>query len=187
MAVTVGLLKGFHSHHIVPRHLGGTDDSSNLVLLHPYDHAIAHYVRWKIFKTPGDAWAFNRLKAVLDQGGMSVSGMRHTDETKKLLSYHQRTRTRKPHSEEAKRKISEAKKGKTSNRKGAKHRPESIQKMRESATGRVGWNKGTVGLTKAWNKGLVGAYTRTDEAKRKQSETMKRIWAERKKEATCLL
>ena len=67
-AAAVNLLEGFHKHHIVPKHLGGDDSPSNLVLLHPYDHAIAHFVRWKMYGTHGDAWAFNRLKAWLDSG-----------------------------------------------------------------------------------------------------------------------
>ena len=178
--VRSGLLKGFHSHHIVPRHLGGTDDPSNLVLLHPCDHAIAHYVRWKIFKTHGDAWAFNRLKALVDTD-FSAKGMRHSEETKKIIGYHSSTRIRKPCSEETKRKISEAKKGRPSNRKGAKHTSEAIQKMSKSTMGQIAWNKGLVGVQKAWNKGLVGAYIRTEEAKKKQSETMKQIWEKRKK------
>jgi hypothetical protein len=55
------LLKGYHWHHIIPRHLGGTDDLSNLVLISPLDHAIAHFVRYKMEKRQADAWAYNRL------------------------------------------------------------------------------------------------------------------------------
>jgi|TARA_R110002126_G_C10153475_1_gene472007 hypothetical protein len=55
------LLKGYHWHHIKPKHLGGTNDLNNLVLLSPLDHAIAHYVRYKLEKRYGDAWAYNRL------------------------------------------------------------------------------------------------------------------------------
>jgi len=32
----------YHSHHIVPRHMGGTDDKSNLVKLTVEEHAEAH-------------------------------------------------------------------------------------------------------------------------------------------------
>jgi len=31
-----------HKHHIIPRHIGGTDDPSNLVELTPEEHAEAH-------------------------------------------------------------------------------------------------------------------------------------------------
>jgi hypothetical protein len=32
----------YHKHHIVPRHMGGTDDSSNLITLTVEEHAEAH-------------------------------------------------------------------------------------------------------------------------------------------------
>jgi hypothetical protein len=31
-----------HKHHIIPRHMGGTDDPSNLIELTPEEHADAH-------------------------------------------------------------------------------------------------------------------------------------------------
>ena len=31
-----------HRHHIIPKHMGGTDDESNIVLLTPQEHADAH-------------------------------------------------------------------------------------------------------------------------------------------------
>lgn len=31
-----------HKHHIIPRHAGGTDDSSNIIELTPEEHAEAH-------------------------------------------------------------------------------------------------------------------------------------------------
>ena len=191
-----GLLEGFHKHHIIPKHLGGTDDPSNLVMLHPYDHAIAHFVRWKMFKTDGDAWAFNRLKAWLDNGALTVKGMRHPDHVKKIIGYHSANRKRNPHSEDTKAKISAAKKGKPSNRKGAKHTEEAIQKMRESHLGQKAWNAGLVGAQVAWNKGVQGAQTAwnkglkgvvkwDDEAKAKHSEKIKKVWEKRKQEAVC--
>jgi hypothetical protein len=57
----MNLLQGFHNHHITPRYKGGTDAPDNLVLLHPIDHAIAHLVRFKIYKNPADGWAYNRI------------------------------------------------------------------------------------------------------------------------------
>ena len=32
----------YHKHHIIPRHAGGTDDSSNIVLLTIEQHAKEH-------------------------------------------------------------------------------------------------------------------------------------------------
>lgn len=60
------LLKGFHLHHILPLHAGGTDAPENLVLLHPADHAIAHLVRWKLYGDVRDKWASNWLLGIRD-------------------------------------------------------------------------------------------------------------------------
>jgi hypothetical protein len=193
-AAAVGLLEGFHKHHLVPRHLGGTDDPSNLVLLHPYDHAIAHFVRWKIYGTHGDAWAFNRLKSWLDEGGLTVKGMRHSEGSKERIGRASATRERKPHTPETKAKISASKAGCQSNRKGAKHSPETIIKMKESHLGQKAWNKGLVGAQTAWNKGLKGAQTAwnkgligktlwSEEDKQRHSNRIKEVWAKRKGEA----
>ena len=34
--------KGFHRHHIVPKHMGGEDIKENIVYLTPEEHALAH-------------------------------------------------------------------------------------------------------------------------------------------------
>lgn len=187
MATASGLLEGFHKHHIVPRHLGGGDSEDNLVLLHPYDHAIVHYVRWKIYKTSGDAWAFNALKKWLDEGGITVKGMTHDEETRQKIGKASSLRPRKPHSEETKAKISASKAGKTSNRKGVKLSAEIIQKMRESRVDQQPWNKGLVGKQAAWNKGVSGVVRWNEDAKKLHSERAKKIWAKRKQEAECQL
>ena len=66
----MSLLQGFHKHHIIPKYLGGTDDEQNLVLLHPIDHAIHHFVRYKLYKNVGDLRAYNLLQKFtgLDSG-----------------------------------------------------------------------------------------------------------------------
>jgi hypothetical protein len=188
------LLAGFHRHHVIPKYLGGTDAPSNIAMLHPYDHAIAHLVRWKMYGTHGDAWAFNRLKGWLDDGALTVKGMRHSEEAKKLIGQHSAARIRKPHSKETKDKISVAKVGKESNRKGVKLSAKTIQKMSESHIGQKAWHAGTVGVIKAWNKGLVGKQVSwnkgisgvtkwNQQAKNLQSKRVKAIWEKRKQEA----
>jgi hypothetical protein len=39
-------------------------------------------------------------------------------------------------------------------RRGSKHTPETIEKLRQANLGKQAWNKGTVGIMKPWNKGL---------------------------------
>ena len=35
-------MKNTHTHHIIPKHMGGTDDPSNLIELTVRQHALAH-------------------------------------------------------------------------------------------------------------------------------------------------
>lgn len=51
-----------HKHHIIPRHAGGTDDSSNLVELTVEDHAIAHEVRYRIYGDDRDRVAAQMIR-----------------------------------------------------------------------------------------------------------------------------
>ena len=56
-----------HIHHIVPKHMGGTNDPSNLIELTVEDHAIAHFVLWKIYKKWQDLCAYRVLIKEIDQ------------------------------------------------------------------------------------------------------------------------
>lgn len=80
MAIRIGkkpdLLKGYHWHHILPKHKGGDDSKENLVLLSPLDHAIAHYVRYKLNKNYSDAWAFNRLMNQAQCDGIRIGNIK---------------------------------------------------------------------------------------------------------------
>jgi hypothetical protein len=120
-----------HKHHIIPRHAGGSNDSTNIIQLTPEEHAEAHRV---LFETHGRwqdyiAWQglakrlsneeINRLKSSLANVGRipwhkgKTIGPR-SEETKrkiseKLTGFKRPVgSTRKPMSEETKRKISEA-------------------------------------------------------------------------------
>jgi hypothetical protein len=45
-------LSGYYeSHHVIPRCIGGTDDSSNLIKLTPEEHYLAHLLLVKIYPT----------------------------------------------------------------------------------------------------------------------------------------
>lgn len=111
------LLQGFHNHHIVPRYKGGSDAPENLVLLHPIDHAIAHLVRFKIYKNPADGWAYNRI----------ISGLK--DEEIPIRKGIPKPYMRKPKSAETKAKMSAASKGK-------KKSLEAVEKVRAALKGR---------------------------------------------------
>lgn len=58
-------------HHITPRHIGGTDDPDNMVVLLPEEHYFAHLVRWKAYNDRCDFLAVrfivNGLNSVIDR------------------------------------------------------------------------------------------------------------------------
>lgn len=50
-----------HTHHIIPKHMGGTDDSNNLIELTIEEHAQAHFNLWKKFECIEDKIAWECL------------------------------------------------------------------------------------------------------------------------------
>jgi hypothetical protein len=51
----------YHVHHIVPRHMGGTDDASNLIKLTVEEHAEAHRALWEKHGSEYDRIAWQGL------------------------------------------------------------------------------------------------------------------------------
>jgi len=45
---------GIEKHHILPKHAGGGNEASNLVLVTVEEHIIAHWVRYRTFNSPQD-------------------------------------------------------------------------------------------------------------------------------------
>lgn len=83
-----------HLHHIIPRHMGGTDAPSNLVELSIEEHAEAHRLLYEQYGRIEDKRAW-----------MGLAKMMTGEEIIKEI-------LRQPKTEEHKRKISEAHKGK---------------------------------------------------------------------------
>jgi hypothetical protein len=54
----------YHTHHIVPKHAGGTDDPSNLVKVNKAMHAFMHRLR---YQETGDKWDKIAYKALEGQ------------------------------------------------------------------------------------------------------------------------
>ena len=119
--------KGYHRHHIIPKHMGGDDSKENLVYLTPEEHALAHLELYEKYGKYEDAAAFNTLSAQwLD--GRSIDGYKQSEDhvnkrmasmdyesiSKKLKErykkqpHHSLGRINGPPSEETKKKISEA-------------------------------------------------------------------------------
>jgi hypothetical protein len=71
--------KGYHRHHIVPKHMGGDDSADNLIYLTPEEHAQAHLELYELYGKYEDAQAYNTLSSQwLD--GRSISGYKQSKE-----------------------------------------------------------------------------------------------------------
>lgn len=66
---------GYHCHHVLPKHMGGTDDESNLTYLTIREHIIAHYLLWKLHRLPNDLRAMHMLGAKLTTAQRRVVGI----------------------------------------------------------------------------------------------------------------
>ena len=103
-----------HKHHIVPRHMGGSDDPSNLIELTVEEHAEAHRKLWEEYGNIKDYCAWKGLEGTIGK-----------EEIVRLLM----DPTGRIHTEETKQKISQSHKGKS------KHTEESKEKLRQFRTG----------------------------------------------------
>lgn len=98
----------YHKHHIIPEHMGGTDDPENLVEVTVEKHAELHKQLWEDLGHTEDYIAWRCLSGQISVAEAIIESVR-------LAAIKRRGVKRKPLSEESKRKISEAKKGKSLN------------------------------------------------------------------------
>ena len=56
-----------HKHHIIPKHMGGTDDSSNMIELTIEEHAEAHRILWEKYNKKEDYLAWQGLAGLIDK------------------------------------------------------------------------------------------------------------------------
>ena len=116
----------YHKHHIIPRHLGGSDEDSNLIKLTVEEHAEAHRQLWEQHHHQQDYIAWKALSGQITSEearrmavSASLTGKKQSAEhVKKRVKSRLKTRPHstlgqknKPCSEERKAKISSANKG----------------------------------------------------------------------------
>ena len=138
------------AHHVTPKCLGGDDSTDNIVRLTPEEHYVAHQLLVKLH--PGSPKVlFAALMMTVDARGKRGSNKKY-GWLKRRFSENQRGAANPGVSEQARKKNSEAKKGKPSPRKGvilseetkkrisdSKKNPteETREKLRKASLGRV--------------------------------------------------
>lgn len=111
----------WHKHHIIPRHMGGTNEPHNLVKVNTTMHAFLHKCLWEEYGKREDFIAWKMLSGQITRGDIRV-GAKHSEESKELIR--QKAIGRKA-STNTKEKMSVS-------RKKWKHKPESIQKWADA-------------------------------------------------------
>ena len=86
-----------HKHHIVPRHMGGTDHPDNIVELTIEEHADAHSLLYALYKNPFDKIAELSLLNMIDKS--EAIRMVQSERGKMGAAYTNKLRRGKPVSE----------------------------------------------------------------------------------------
>ena len=88
----------YHNHHIIPRHMGGTDDPSNIIRLTIEEHALEHKKLYEKYNKHEDFLAWKMLEGQMNNqsyllerarlGGMrsSSKGVPKSDTWKEKMS-----------------------------------------------------------------------------------------------------
>ena len=123
------MIKILHTHHIIPRHAGGTDHPDNLINLTIEEHAATHQQLYEQYGRQEDFLAWKGLAGLIGKDDIlqakcslnssrpgnlnTFYGKKHTMETKRKISEKRKGHSDNkgiPKSEEHKKKLSERRK-----------------------------------------------------------------------------
>jgi len=141
----------YHKHHIIPKHMGGSDDPSNLVELTIEQHAEAHKKLWEEHGHWQDEIAWKGLCGLLSCDEVKLNAGR-------LANIGNKNALGKKWSEESKEKIRIA-------RKGMKIRPDDYIHSEET--------KAKIKLARS-KQIMPKGYTISEEHKKKISESVRK-------------
>jgi len=138
----------YHKHHIIPKHMGGSNDESNLIELTIPEHAEAHRKLYEQHGKLEDKLAWKGLSGMIGREEIIKELQRENGRRNGKKSSNSAWLTGRPKSEETKRKISETLRGRkqsqeTKDKRAASHRgrkntEETKLKMSISAKRRCG-------------------------------------------------
>lgn len=105
----------YHDHHIIPKHMGGTDDPENIVRVSVEKHAELHYQLWEDLGDYRDWLAWNGLKGLMSHDEILANiyreNAKRVHEYNKNNGIYEKRKGVNPHSDEEKLKISKRFKG----------------------------------------------------------------------------
>lgn len=166
-----------HKHHIIPKHMGGTDDPSNIIELSVEDHAKAHLDLYEKYGIEYDRIAYDSL-------------MKRLPREEIVRQVCRATHLGKPKNPEAVEKMRQTKLGTTQTEESNKKRSETLKRKFQEGTFIPGVShdikteehnkKNSEGCKKSWDEDTrkkrdVSGPT-TEEGKNKCSERAKERW-----------
>lgn len=77
----------YHKHHIIPRHMGGTDEPANLVILTVEEHAEAHRILYEKHGLIQDKLAWQGLTGMISKQDLIKELMSHNSSGKSNPMY----------------------------------------------------------------------------------------------------
>jgi hypothetical protein len=122
----------YHNHHIIPKHMGGSDDPSNIVKLTVEQHAEAHKKLWEEHGCWQDRVAWQTLSG---QISCQVA-------IRQAISLTQKGRKRTAREIESVIESNKRRSGINHHYFGKKRTKEECEKMSKSHMGQIPWNKG---------------------------------------------
>ena len=141
-----------HKHHIIPKHIGGSDDASNIIELTVEEHAEAHRLLWEEYGRWQDFYAWQGLSGQIGK--------------EELIRKIQSVANSKPKSEETKQKMSAWQIG----RKLTEEHLSSISKTQKQR-----WSEGKYDEVKTGPK--KGIFKQTEHQKQIVSKKLSKTWS----------